>query len=552
MTAGTLNHLHYSVEELLAEQDRRRYRGIDGNWWDGDVEGQLQGFLAFCRDHMTIAHPLGKRPFDLRPEQVAVARSYLEHDQTLTLKARQIGFTTVTMAFCLWRMMFFDDFSIIMLSKKEEDAKAALAMVALAYDEMSPQARARFPIRTDRGATKFSMSNGSWMESHPAANNPARGRSASLMILDEWAFMPNPDEAWAATKPVTDIGGRIAALSTANGWGTTFHKTWVKATEGANSFHPIFFPWWAVPERDPHGLREESEWYKQQQRDYLPWQLAQEYPSDPEEAFIRSGNPVFDVDLLKGIRTEDPLVVALVGPSWRDRSMQVVDRSPLAVYETPIPGKSYVLGVDVAQGLEHGDFSSAHVINVETGLVAAHWHGHLAPDLYGLEMAALGWWYNCALLGVEVNNHGLTTVKWAQREGYPNLYFRRRLGSKRETISEELGFLTTRNSKPFIIDGLHQALRTDLVLLDEATRNELIRYQRKIDGSMEGSPYDDRVMSLAIANELRRHVHEAKQHSRVRIPKNTIAWELEQMKREERELQMASVTLGSRQVRSRW
>jgi hypothetical protein len=30
----------------------------------------------------------------------------------------------------------------------------------------------------------------------------------------------------------------------------------------------------------------------------LSWQLAQEYPTTPEEAFVRSGNPVFDIDVL--------------------------------------------------------------------------------------------------------------------------------------------------------------------------------------------------------------------------------------------------------------
>jgi len=33
----------------------------------------------------------------------------------------------------------------------------------------------------------------------------------------------------------------------------------------------------------------------------LPWQLAQEYPSSAEEAFVRSGNPVFDLDVLDGM-----------------------------------------------------------------------------------------------------------------------------------------------------------------------------------------------------------------------------------------------------------
>lgn len=550
MTAG------YGVQDLLWEQKRRLYRGgAGGNWFDIDPELQLAGFLAFCRDHVTIAHPMGKRPFVLRPEQEEVARSYIEQGKTLSLKARQIGFTTVTMAFCLWRMLFFDDFSVIMLSRKEEDAKAALAMVIIAYEGLSQEAKERFPFRLDRGVSKFTLSNGSWMESHPSANNPSRGRSASLMILDEWAFMPNPDDAWAATEPVTDIGGRIIALSTANGWGNMFHTTWVKANTGDNDFHPLFFPWWSVPERlngwvegEPY---ETAPWYLSKQRAMLPWQLAQEYPSNPEEAFIKSGNPVYDIELLRGLPTEDPMQCQLVGAHWRDRELVVTEVGPLSVYESPQSGAAYVVGVDVAQGLEHGDYSSAHVINAATGVVAAHWHGHLDPDLYGVEMAALGWWYNCALLGIEVNNHGLTTAKTVQREGYPNIYFRRRLGSRRETLSEELGWLTTRSSKPLIIDGLAQALRSDMTLLDAPTVTELMQYVRKADGGTEGSPHDDRVMSLAIANQMRRHVHETKVHKPFVIPKNSFAYELELMRREEREFELSQQALGRYGVRTR-
>jgi len=35
----------------------------------------------------------------------------------------------------------------------------------------------------------------------------------------------------------------------------------------------------------------------------LPWQLAQEYPTTPEEAFIKSGNPVFDLDVLEAMNS---------------------------------------------------------------------------------------------------------------------------------------------------------------------------------------------------------------------------------------------------------
>ena len=53
----------------------------------------------------------------------------------------------------------------------------------------------------------------------------------------------------------------------------------------------MFYPWSATEDRD-------QSWYESKQISMLPWQLAQEYPTTPEEAFVRSGNPVFDLDVL--------------------------------------------------------------------------------------------------------------------------------------------------------------------------------------------------------------------------------------------------------------
>lgn len=533
-----LDHSEYDVADLLWERRRRRFAGKPG-----DVESQLAGFQAWCAENVVIAHPKGKRPFDLREPQIETARAYLAAEQTLCLKARQIGFTTLTMNFCLWMALFQPDYSIIILSRREEDAKAALQMAKLAYDQLDIELRERLPKRIDNNASKMTFSNGSVIESHPAANNPARGRTASLMILDEWAFMPNPDDAWASIAPAADIGGKIIALSTANGWGNTFHRMWVGANAGDNKFTPIFFPWSAVPERD-------QDWYEGQKRDMLPWQLAQEYPSSPEEAFIKSGNPVFDTDLLRAVQVEDPLVCRLVGEDTRRRELIYEDHGPLLVYEQPQNGATYVLGADVAQGLEHGDYSSSHVINVGTGAVAAVWHGHIDPDLYGYELAALGWFYHGALIGVEVNNHGLTTAKTLQRIGYGNIYFRKRLGSRRETLSEEMGWLTTRTSKPFIIDGLNASLRQgELLVTDAGTIQELMTYIRKADGSTEGSPHDDRVMSLAIAQEMRRHVREIITSKPFVIPKGSFAWEMEQLRKLEAEKDLQGKALGRYNVR---
>jgi len=138
---------------------------------------------------------------------------------------------------------------------------------------------------------RMGFSNGSQITSMPSASDPARGESATLVVVDEWAFLPNPEEAWASIEPVADVGGRIIGLSTANGSGNFFHKLWTGATTGNNKFDAMFFPWSASQDRD-------EAWYEGKIASMLPWQLAQEYPTTPEEAFVRSGNPVFDLDVL--------------------------------------------------------------------------------------------------------------------------------------------------------------------------------------------------------------------------------------------------------------
>ena len=52
----------------------------------------------------------------------------------------------------------------------------------------------------------------------------------------------------------------------------------------------------------------------------------------------------------------------------------------LTVWEKPERWSGYVLGVDTAEGLGHGDYSCVQVIDVKAGEQVAVWHGHI-PQL---------------------------------------------------------------------------------------------------------------------------------------------------------------------------
>ena len=178
----------------------------------------------------------------------------------------------------------------------------------------------------------------------------------------------------------------------------------------------------------------------------------------------------------------------------------------LTVWREPVSGHAYCMGVDTAEGLVHGDYSCVQVLDVRSGEQVAVWHGHIPPDTWANEVYNLTLWYNDALTCVESNNHGLTTITQLRHLGHPNLFRKRMLNRSTTKVSQEFGGKTTRTSKPLLIDDLGMALRSgELTIQDRYTLAELRTYTRNERGSMGGSPHDDRVMALALSNEMRQY-----------------------------------------------
>ena len=180
----------------------------------------------------------------------------------------------------------------------------------------------------------------------------------------------------------------------------------------------------------------------------------------------------------------------------------------LEVWREPDAMHAYVMGVDTAEGLGHGDYSCVQVLDVGTGEQVAIWHGRIPPDALAVEVTRLGLWYRDALCCVETNNHGLTTITILRQLGYPRLFRQRSLNRTTNKVSQEFGWRTTRTSKPLMIDDLGMALRNDeLSIFDVSTIRELRTFTRNDRGTMSGSPFDDRVMALALANQMRKYAH---------------------------------------------
>jgi hypothetical protein len=528
------------LQDLLNEREWRRCRGAD----DASSDELLEAFVYFCETYWHIKHPeRGRIRFELRDAQRETVEAWLNNRYTIILKARQIGFSTLAAAFAFWLCFFRPDRFVVMLSRTEREAIKLLQKAKYGYKAMPSWIKQRGPDLTSDNQTKMTFSNESSIESLPSGNDPARGESVYLVIVDEWAFLPNAEEAWASIEPIADVGGSVIGLSTANGSGDFFHQMWLESEIGISDFKPIFFPWSANEDRG-------EEWYESKRRSMPEWQLHQEYPRTPEEAFIKSGNPVFDVDKLMTLETVDPVRLQVVIHSKRNVDLVAAKNGEFSMWEEPALDGVYVIGADVSEGLGHGDYSCFHVINARTETVVANWHGHIDPDTFGDLLAEIGWRYNYALVGVESNNHGLTTLKALQRYGYRNIFRQRRLGGRTADITELLGWRTTQVSKPLAIDELAGSIRDDIVVLRcRPTITELKSFVRDPNGKMHGSPHDDYVMALAITWQMLKFVFLPEYQVEREPPRYSLDWFTKLIDTSNQDLAFKRVPIGAYNTR---
>lgn len=509
-----------TLDELILEKEWRR---CAPDWDKSTLDEKVEAFTYFCTHYWHIRHPeRGRIKFDMRDAQKDTIRVWLGERYSIALKARQIGFSTLAGALAFWLTFFYRDRAIIMISKGEREAASLLQKSKYGYRFLPEWMRLRGPV-VKANATRMGMTNESYIASLPSASDPARGESVFLIIVDEMGQLPNSDEAWASIEPVADVGGRIIMLGTANGEGNLFHKLWVGAKSawgnGTNRFVGVFHSWRA-------GGRDDL-WYAAKKAELPEWQLAQEYPDNPDEAFLKSGRPVFNLEELRKLELFEPEARGYLRQLPNQPLEFVDDGGSLRVWKFPTERHRYVMGVDVAEGLEHGDYSSIHVIDANSGEVVAHYHDHIEPDVLGTDVVALlGRWYNNALAVVESNNHGLTTLTALQRVKYFPIFRRKRLGNRQKATTEALGWATTAVSKPLAVDELAAAIRSDggLTLYDSETVAELRTFVREGNGKMHGSPHDDRVMSLAIANQGLKWVHAVEYKSKPTPPVGSFGW----------------------------
>ena len=490
------------------------------------------------------------------------------------LKARQQGMST------LWLALYFLDtcntpLTQTLIVAHTREATERLFRIVHGFYEHLPPAKQPKTLFANKREIAFEESGNSI--SVGTAGNLSVGRGATLnnLHLSERAFWRDGDEVEASLLEAVPCGGNVTRETTANGL-NEYYEARQQSENGASGFTPRFFAWFLAPEyRAPappdfartseetllassHNLDDEQLQWRRLKAGQLQGRFAQEYPANPREAFVHSGNPYFDRAKLRALSDAlqsaafDPLPFEVVrehlkrrdAEAQREEGEKGVTLRPsspthflsapprlcglftdsLQVWELPQVGRRYVIGADTAEGLsgrgDH-DWCAADVLDGETWAQVAHLHGRWDTRTYGLLLCELGRWYNTALLGIERNNHGHAVLSAALHEGvYPQqgeaevggdqgrgLYLHQEYDEKRQPTTRRPGWPTTTKTKYLALDGLEASLSEgDLTVRGRGTVGELLTFVQLPGGRAggEGRSHDDRVTSLSIADALLR------------------------------------------------
>ena len=455
----------------------------------------------FMKKYCNIQHPQrGRVLFNLYPFQEKTLHLFRDNPYSIILKSRQLGISTLSAGYSLWMMLFQKDKNILCIATKQETARNMVTKVKFMYDNLPSWLK--IPA-DENNKLSLRLSNGSQIKATSASSDAGRSEAVSLLLIDEAAFIDQIGEIWASAQQTLATGGGAIVLSTPYGTGNWFHKTWVSAENNENDFIPIKLPWYVHPERD-------QEW-RNRQDELLgdPRMAAQECDCD----FSTSGDVVFYsewIEFLKESTIQDPL------------ERRGVDQN-LWVWEAADYSREYMITADVARG-DGKDFSTAHVIDIQSNTQVAEYRGQMSPKEFGYFLVGLGAEYNNALLAVENASIGWAALDSIIERGYSNLYH----SPKSDQLTADAylkvfegnsdmtpGFTMSMRSRPLVVNKFREYVGDRSVTI----RSKRLLEEMKVFIWRNGRPEaqsgynDDLVMAFGIGMYLRDTSLKFQQHS---------------------------------------
>lgn len=523
-TTGDRFQFHFSPEQLIR--------------WASQPNGVTNKSIPVDMARKILSQPYDECGWEWQGDLIDW---WIGSDVTLILKARQLGITWCAAGVALWYLLYVPGSRVLVQSKNEDDAADLVdhiwemylslgereddngSVVDLSHlrnnvSVMKPAragARPHLDIEMKHKVgrdTKISQLNA--MASTAGAGH---GRTASFVILDEFSRHPYAREAYKAVVPAQGgskkARGKTAIISTANGIsldydsGNFYHHLW--AEQEHYGIRTQFLGWDRSPDRD-------EEWYRNVAMKLPPKDRGEQYPANAREAFILTGDRYFDHEAL--LHYEDnklePLFRGIfeIDPDDAKKArFKKTEFGWVGVYEEPLEGHRYAMGVDVATG-RGKDFSSGYMQDLDTGKIVAEIHCKMDAVAFAAQIHFLGLWFNKALVAIELGGGYGDAVIHPLRDGvagrppYPRLYRHRDQTNVKRPGADRWGFPITMRTRPQLIAQMEVWLRQrefealPATLLDEC--NTFVHRESGTSPAAQDGCFDDRVMSMCLTLEM--------------------------------------------------
>jgi hypothetical protein len=543
--------------------------------------------------------------------------------RAIVLKARQVGMSTWIQGKLIQRATQRANHSAFVVAHDTKTGMKLYRMAEKMYgnlpDEIKPPlgsySRGRKLHFNDPSRDAWTTGS-SWPDSIYEVDTAGeyesgRGGTYHSLHASELAFWGDAETKLTALKGAVPrrADTLLVIESTANGH-NVFKELWDEADSGRGGYAAFFWPWWkqaeyTLPfmnesereafeigsgpwgEEEPDLLDpgpvdtltgkhvpltlEQLNWRRETIRDESNGKLEtfhQEYPTDPEQAFLSTGSRVFDARLVRGLLVEmnlhDPRVGtpetpgpirgsirsgkvnAIAGRSGLVQAPsepEFVGRDRLGSLELPdwrvwlpptpegikIPEEGrYIIGADVSAGLPESDegdpaYHALQVIDHKTKIQVAEYRSRVDPNEFADVAYLAAMFFNNAWLAIEVTgSYGLPAArKIAQDYHYAFMYRRRSHDKQMDKVERKLGWNTGRDTKPILLAGGQELLREGTHgIRSRLLAMEMLTYVRHPNGSTgpQKKKFADLLMAWLIAQQVALEIPLALPRSKRKAP----------------------------------
>lgn len=457
-----------------------------------------------------------------------------------TLKARQKGFSTLISAIIFCMTIFQIGQKAAIVADIAEHASNLFAKYKFFYDNLPPEMKPE-QVKSNAKELVVKFRNGQTSSIRIMVQGDSAGRSGTYQFLhlSECAFWGDLQDTLVSllqTVSATNKKSMVFLETTANGV-NEYKSRWDKDYSGKTAYKAKFYPWYTTeryrvasedirPYIKPNWLIELQEkehlddnqiaWYYDRFCDFDEdlEKLHQEYPSNPVEAFITSGNSVFNTELLAKRKMEvlnfKPkkgffqylFTSSIDGKAGRLDNIEFLEakNGSIRIYEDPIEGHPYVVSNDPALGGE--DYFATQVFDNYTGKQVAVYHKNKCDsDDAAYQMYCLAKTYNNALITGETNTTSYL-LEVCSKLGYKFIYQDQDVEDLSGRYMNKFGYKTKTNNRDYMIDLFKIAFRDNpQIISDYETICEMEAFQvvkhanGKEKKEASGGMHDDLVMS---------------------------------------------------------